>query len=93
MIDIHTAVLRGTVPDNFSTHSPGSLNHARWLTTANRTLRLYASTEKPDKTLETLAKFVMLVYAPMWFIIKTNSCKVRSKAFIPINYINKKATS
>jgi len=53
-----------------------SLNHSRWLTTANRLLRLYVSTEKPSRNLVHLATFIMRVYAPMWFAIKSKpSCK------------------
>ena len=50
--------------------------HSRWLTTANRLLRLYVSTENPSKNLLTIVHFVMTVYAPMWFSIKQNSSYV-----------------
>ena len=49
--------------------------HSRWLTTANRILRLYISKECPDKHLITLVTYIVKVYAPIWFEIKSKpSC-------------------
>ena len=42
LYDIATAVSSGHCSLNLSECSPGKLSHARWLTTANRILRLYA---------------------------------------------------
>ena len=50
--------------------SPGILNHARWLTCANRTLRLYMSSENPSQSLLHLVSYIVQVYAPCWFRIK-----------------------
>jgi hypothetical protein len=44
--------------------------HSRWLTTANRLLRLYISTKNPSTNLKILTNYVMKVYAPSWFTIK-----------------------
>ena len=49
---------------------PGNISHSRWLTVANRILRLYASTQNPSSQLIKLVKFVMLVYVPTWFDVK-----------------------
>lgn len=46
------------------------MNLARWLTTANRILRLYISTSNPSNELLTLVVFILRVYAPTWFRIK-----------------------
>uniref|UniRef100_A0A8D8VVF7 Uncharacterized protein n=1 Tax=Cacopsylla melanoneura TaxID=428564 RepID=A0A8D8VVF7_9HEMI len=46
--------------------------HSRWLTTANRILRLYVSTNNPSEGLKLLARFVIKVCAPSWFEIKQN---------------------
>ena len=46
------------------------MNHSRWLTVANRTLRLYVSTLDPSYELKELVVFIIKVYAPMWFAIK-----------------------
>lgn len=51
------------------------MHHARWLTKANRILRLYISEKAPSIQLVTLANFIMKVYGPTWFEIKSKkSC-------------------
>nr|CAI5836871.1 unnamed protein product [Callosobruchus analis] len=50
--------------------NPGPLAHSRWLTCANRILRLYAATEVPSTNLKILSSFLIKVYAPTWFHIK-----------------------
>jgi len=52
--------------------SPGSLNHARWLTCANRVLRLYMGTKEPSMNLLKIVSFIVKVYAPSWFNIRRN---------------------
>jgi len=47
--------------------------HSRWLTTANRLLRLFVATPSPSENLTTLVKYVIKVYAPVWFHIKVHS--------------------
>lgn len=54
--------------------TPGPINHARWLTTANRLLRLYVSTSPEEPfydTLYQLAQFIIFVYSPIWFNVKS----------------------
>lgn len=64
------------------TDQPGSISHARWLTTANRLLRLYVSEKFPSNNLTRLVKFVVNFYAPSWFYIKSNaSCQQGSSNF------------
>ena len=53
--------------------SPGKISHSRWLTTANRVLRLYASTSEPSESLILIVDFIVKVYIPSWFTIKKNS--------------------
>lgn len=73
---IVSAVILGVFPKDLENKSPGKLSHARWITRANRILRLYVATEKPTENLITLATFVVKVYAPSWFLIKSKpSCK------------------
>lgn len=55
---------------NLSAKKPGKLAHARWLTTAFSLLRLYISMPNPSKELQILTKFVVQLYAPVWFNIK-----------------------
>ena len=44
--------------------------HSRWLTTANRLLRLYISSSQPSQSLVTLVEYIVKVYAPLWLEIK-----------------------
>lgn len=46
--------------------------HSRWVTTANRILRLYVSTTIPSEGLKLITNYVVKVYAPSWFNIKKN---------------------
>ena len=57
----------GTCPEDIALRQPGAMNHYRWLTTANRILRLCIGTGN----LKIIARFIMAVYAPMWFTIKS----------------------
>ena len=72
LLDIYNVVRDGNCSSDILNRNPGKMAHSRWLTTANRILRLYISTEKPSFNLLTLANYVMFVYAPMWFDIKRN---------------------
>lgn len=65
------AVGEGRCSTSLAEKSPGKMAHSRWLTTANRVLRLYVATEDPSKNLQILTTFVVKVYARMWFEIKT----------------------
>lgn len=70
---------------SLSQRDPGKLNHSRWLTTANRILRLYVSIEHPTHNLKVLAEYVMKVYASMWFKIKSQPwCQYGSVHFYNI---------
>lgn len=55
-----------------STGSPGLLHHARWLTRANRLLRLYMGTDQPSPELVQLVSYIVNCYAPCWFEIKSH---------------------
>ena len=70
--EICQAVSTGTCSPGLANRNPGNLSHARWLTLANRILRHYISTEKPSQNLRKLAEYVVRVYAPSWFSIKTD---------------------
>lgn len=70
--DICQCVTNGNCPLSLSQKNPGKVSHARWLTTANRIMRLYISSPEPSKELQILAEFIVKVYAPMWFTIKAN---------------------
>src|SRR6218665_1300699 len=59
----------------------------RRVTLANRSLRFYIATENPSEYLKTIAEFVLKVYAPMWFTIKSKpSCQDGTKhLWMPMN--------
>ena len=50
--------------------NPGTLNHARWNTLANRILRLYISTLHPSNDLKRLVNFILKQYVPGWIQFK-----------------------
>ncbi|GBO26824.1 hypothetical protein AVEN_202403-1 [Araneus ventricosus] len=76
------AIQHGSCSSSVTDNSPGKLSHARWLTSANRLLRLYTGTPSPSQNLIILMKYVMLVYAPMWFEIKMKSnCQYGAQHF------------
>ena len=73
LYDICLAVSSGECGADLAERRPGPVVHSRWLTTANRLLRLYISTDGPSANLIVLATYVVNVYAPIWFNIKTGS--------------------
>jgi len=61
---------------------PGNLCNSRWLTKANRILRLYMSKEHVSKELYRITRFILNVYAPSWFHVKQHpSCVDGAKNF------------
>lgn len=74
------AVTTGDFPADLADKSPGKMSHARWLTWANRVMRLYVSMKSPSQNLIVLATYIVKAYAPTWFAIKTHpSCKDGSR--------------
>lgn len=65
------AVNNGRCDDDFSFDKPGPVSTARWLTTASRVLRLYMAKKNPDQKLKDCANFIVKVYAPFWFLVKS----------------------
>lgn len=65
------AVNNGTCDNGLASQLPGPVSTARWLTTASRILRLYVSKSNPTETLRNLVRFIVKVYAPFWFLIKS----------------------
>ena len=74
------AISNGSIPANLSHIKPGPIAHSRWLTKANRLLRLYVTTNKPTKNLQILANYVIKVYTPMYFNVKYYSSVVYGSA-------------
>lgn len=90
LYDITSAVISGKCSPDLSNRSPGKMSHARWLTKANRILRLYVATEIPTNELKQLAVFVVKVYSPIWFEIKLNpTCKDGARHFWKLVYYSR----
>ena len=64
------SVKEGYLDTSLSLSDPGNISHARWLTTANRFLRLYVATETPSEALIRIVHYIMKCYVPTWFNIK-----------------------
>ena len=50
--------------------SPGPLHQSRWLTKANRILRLYVASENPTYVLKRLVVILLNTYCHCWFFMK-----------------------
>lgn len=72
LFDICVAISNAEFSRKLAHRAPGAISHSRWLTTANRILRLYVSEKNPSQKLRTLATYIIKVYAPMVFEIKKN---------------------
>ncbi|GBL97193.1 hypothetical protein AVEN_144627-1 [Araneus ventricosus] len=70
LLDICTAISSGDGSSDLEKRQPGTFNFDRWLTNANRILRIYISTSDPSNELITLVVLILKVYAPSWFRIK-----------------------
>ena len=72
------AVRDGVLPARIALLEIGPVNHSRWLTTANRLLRLWVSKHglkgKNLKNLRFIVEFIIGVYYPCWFKVKVNHC-------------------
>lgn len=64
------AVASEDVPQSLVDRKPGTLSHSRWITLANRILRVYVTTTKPSQNLKVIVEYVIKVYAPTLFEIK-----------------------
>ncbi|GBO20964.1 hypothetical protein AVEN_268148-1 [Araneus ventricosus] len=76
LLDISNAITLGHCPEDLANWDPGPLSHSRWLTAANRVLRLYTSSSDPTGNLKETVGFILKSYMPVWFAIK------KSKYFI-----------
>ena len=59
----------GKLSDSLVQKNSEKIAHSRWLTTTNRILRLYVSTDKPSQIMITIVEYIMKVYAHLWFKI------------------------
>jgi hypothetical protein len=70
LYQICNAIKEGNCTASLAKKNPGKVAHSRWLTTANRLLRLYIATVTPSENFKILVKYVLKVYAKMWFEIR-----------------------
>ena len=70
MYHMYEAICTGRLDASLSNRDPGNISHSRWLTTANRFLRLYVSTSEPSENLVKIVRYIMKCYIPTWFSIK-----------------------
>lgn len=70
LYEICQAIASGSCTPELANRQPGKMAHSRWLTCANRILRLYISTVNPSDNLQMLVNYVVKAYAPIWFLIK-----------------------
>lgn len=70
LYEIFQTIGSGSCSQDLARQNPDPLAHSRWLTAANRILRLYVGTFKPSTNLKTLVTFLLKVYVPSWFAIK-----------------------
>lgn len=73
MFEMCQAIKSGHCPQELGNRQPGKIAHSRWVTTANRIMRLYVGSINPSQNLKILVKFIMMVYAPIWFFVKYQS--------------------
>lgn len=70
LLNIYRTVKTGECAPDLAVKDPGPLSNSRWLTCANRILRLYISEVKPSDEIKLLVSYIMKIYAPVWFGIK-----------------------
>ena len=66
LLEICNSISTGECSVDLAMRNSECLNHSRWLTTANRILRLYVSDKHPSEKLQALVMFIIRVYAPMY---------------------------
>ncbi|GBM55588.1 hypothetical protein AVEN_74543-1 [Araneus ventricosus] len=71
LLEISQAWRLGNCSDELSRRSLSTLSHSSWLITANRVLRLYVSSPASSLKLKQIAEFVIKVYTPNWFNMKS----------------------
>ena len=82
----------GKIPPDFEKYNIGPLNHARWLTLANRICRLYISQVRLSSKLKSdlfqVVEFILLCYGPGWFNIKSKPSLIHSPEHVLTSVTN-----
>lgn len=61
---IVNALISGSFSQDLSQLKIGEINHSRWITTASRVCKLYASTIKPSSNLRIITNYIVKVHLP-----------------------------
>ena len=70
LLRIFNAVKSGFKDESLDMTEAGNISHARWITSANRLLRLHVASEDPSDNLIRIVYYIMRCYIPTWFSIK-----------------------
>ena len=70
LYEVSHAIQNGSFPPSLVKRNPGTVHQARWVTSANNILRLYAQTLRPSASLRRLCIIILNFYAPCFFKIK-----------------------
>lgn len=71
LFDLVMAVHNGKVPNKVAQKKKPKVQKARWSNFASILLRIYVSTSDPSPELRTLVEYIVKVYAPFWFLVRT----------------------
>ena len=75
--EIVSAIRAGSLSPRLADLDIGPVNHSRWLTTANRFLRMWVSQHKfkgkEAKNLKLIVEYIVGVYYPTWFNYKVRN--------------------
>lgn len=75
LLEMAQAICSGKCSKSLALRDPRIINHARWVTKANRIMRVYIATENPSDALLKIVKYIIHVYVPAWFRIRKDpSC-------------------
>jgi len=72
LLEYVLAISSGKIPDRVKYRRPGPAVLSRWLTCATRFCVIYTRTLEPPPELVRIIKFIVQVYAPSWFNIKSH---------------------
>ena len=70
LLNIYRTIKTGKCMPDPAVKDPGPHSNSRWLTCANRILRLYISDVKLSDEMKLLVSYIMKIYTPEWFEIK-----------------------
>lgn len=82
LFDMVTAVNCGVVPVGLAQEKIPKIHETLWFNTASILLRIYVSKSNPSHELRTLVEYIVKVYAPFWFLVKTKPFAIHGSRHI-----------